>query len=252
MELNELSGDIHYQPMREGGAMKLILNGKLAAATAIGAPIAAISAFNRYKKRYVVEDQPPRGTYPGDDLLPDDEVVLSTVAVEIDAPPEKVFPYLNQLGQQKAGFYSFQTLEHLAAFRIYNTYEIMDRWQDTKVGDWVFYGDQGVGHEIAIHEPNKCIVGVSDTRRPPAQQGAVAWLPHGCSEYAWTWGFFLEELPNNRTRLVSRNTVYVEVCNKIQMAIVVGMIWGWSSGVMTTRMLTVIKALAEGRPIKNY
>lgn len=174
------------------------------------------------------------------------------MACEIDAPPEKVWPYINQLGQNKAGFYSFQTFEHLAAFRIYNTYEIMDRWQDTKVGDWVFYGDQGVGHEIMLHEPGKYIVGCSDTRRPPKQQGAVAWLPHGCSEYAWTWEFFLEELPGNRTKFVMRNTAMVELSNKLQMAIVVGLIWDWSSGVMSTRMCNVIKALAEGKKFIHF
>ena len=47
--------------------------------------------------------------------------------------------------------------------------------------------------------------------------------------------------------MVQRNTVYVEVENKIQMAIVVGVIWGWSSGVMSTRMADVIKAVAEGK-----
>lgn len=234
--------------------MKLVLNGKLAALSAITAPVAAIAAFSQYKKKYVVTDQPPRGTYPGDDLLPDpdDQIMLSTVAIEIDAPPEKVWPHINQLGQNKAGFYSFWHFEHLAAFRIYNTYEPQERWQDTKVGDWVFYGDQGVGHEIKLHEPGKYIVGMSDTRTPPSAEGACAWLPHGTKEYAWTWGFYLEELPGNRTRLVSRNTVYVEVSNKLQMAIVVGMIWGWSSGVMTTRMLDIIKACAEGRKFLDF
>lgn len=103
-----------------------------------------------------------------------------------------------------------------------------------------------------LHEPGKYIVGCSDTRRPPKQQGAVAWLPHGCKEYAWTWGFFLEELPGNRTRFVMRNTAMVEVSNKLQMAIVVGLIWGWSSGVMSTRMCDVIKALAEGRRFIHF
>ncbi len=234
--------------------MKLVLNGKLAAVAGLAAPVAFVSCFNQYKKKYVLdpEEQPPRGAYPGDDLLPDEEVGLSSMAVEIDAPPEKVWPLINQLGQNKAGFYSFWHFEHLAAFRINNTYEPQERWQDTKVGDWVFYGDQGVGHEIMLHEPGKYIVGCSDTRRPPKQEGAVAWLPHGTKEYAWTWGFYLEELPNNRTRLVSRNTVYLEVANKLQMAIVVGMIWGWSSGVMSTRMLSVIKACAEGRKFLDW
>jgi len=109
--------------------MKLILNGKLAALAGVAGPAAVLSGLGQYKKKYVIppDQQPPRGAYPGDDLLPDEEVVLSTMACEIDAPPEKVWPYLNQMGQNKAGFYSFQTFEHLAAFRIYNTYKIIPR-----------------------------------------------------------------------------------------------------------------------------
>ncbi|MBE6471455.1 MAG: hypothetical protein E7000_07085 [Coriobacteriaceae bacterium] len=237
--------------------MKFEFSGLQLAAVGVAAPAAVLLGLNQFSKKYKVapEDTPPRGAYPGDDLLPypDDQVMVSNVATEIDAPPEKVWPLINQLGQNKAGFYSFWNFEHLASFRIYNTYEPQERWQDTKVGDWVFYGDQGVGHEIKLHEPGKYIVGCSDTGNPPTQQGAVAWLPHGCKEYGWTWGFFLEPLDGGkRTRMVQRNTVYVEVENKIQMAIVVGLIWGWSSGVMSTRMADVIKAIAEGKKFIDF
>ena len=195
------------------------------------------------------EDEELIKDLPGNDYIKPDELKMHAGrAVTIDAPPEKVWPLINQIGQNKAGFYSFWNFEHLASFRIYNTYQPQERWQDTKVGDWVFYGDQGVGHEVKLHEPGKYIVGCSDTGNPPTQQGAVAWLPHGCKEYGWTWGFFLEPLDDGkRTRMVQRNTVYVEVENQIQMAIVVGIIWGWSSGVMSTRMADVIKAVAEGK-----
>lgn len=72
--------------------MKLILDGKLAALAGVGAPAAVLSALGQYKKKYAIspEKQPPRGAYPGDDLLPDEDVILTTMACEIDAPPEKV------------------------------------------------------------------------------------------------------------------------------------------------------------------
>lgn len=82
---------------------------------------------------------------------------------------------------------------------------------------------------------------------------AVSFREKECKEYGWTWGFFLEPLDGGkRTRMVQRNTVYVEVENKIQMAIVVGLIWGWSSGVMSTRMADVIKAVAEGKKFIDF
>lgn len=95
--------------------MKLIVNGGLAALAGIAAPASVLAGLGQYKKKYVVspEEQPPRGAYPGDDLLPDDEVMLTTMACEIDAPPEKVWPYINQLGQNKAGFIASRLLSIL-------------------------------------------------------------------------------------------------------------------------------------------
>lgn len=75
--------------------------------------------------------------------------------------------------------------------------------------------------------------------------GVKNMLGHGDS----SWG---GELPGNRTRFVQRNTAMVEVSNKLQMAIVVGLIWGWSSGVMQTRMCDVIKARAEGKKFIHF
>lgn len=106
--------------------------------------------------------------------------------------------------------------------------------------------------KLCFTNPENILLDVPIRAVHPKQQGAVAWLPHGCKEYAWTWGFFLEELPGNRTRFVMRNTAMVEVSNKLQMAIVVGLIWGWSSGVMSTRMCDVIKALAERRKFIHF
>lgn len=59
--------------------MKLILNGGLAALTGIAAPASVLAGLGQYKKKYVVspEEQPPRGAYPGDDLLPDEDVMLA-------------------------------------------------------------------------------------------------------------------------------------------------------------------------------
>lgn len=62
----------------------------------------------------------------------------------------------------------------------------------------------------------------------------------------------IEDFPGNRTRFVQRNTAMVEVSNKLQMFLIVGLIWGWSSGVMSTRMCDVIKALAEGKKFIHF
>ncbi|WP_028709704.1 hypothetical protein [Propionicicella superfundia] len=227
--------------------MKIECDGRLVAATAVAAPVAAVMGFTRYAKQYLVAPEDAEGPYPGDELLTDEGASTTTMAIEIDAPPEKVWPLINQLGQDKAGFYSFSLFERAVHFLIHNTYTPQARWQDTTTGDWCFYGQQGIGHEIVLHEPGKHIVGLSDSRKPPTQDGAIAWIPAGMSDFAWTWGFFLEPLPGDRTRFVTRSTAWGVIVNKLQAGIVAGLMWGWSSGVMQTRMLQVIKACAEDR-----
>lgn len=189
--------------------MKIECDGRVLAAAAIAAPVGVVAAFNRYQKQYVIPESEVHEPFPGDDLVTEEGASTTTMAIEIDAPPSAVWPHLNQLGQDKAGFYSFSIFERAVHFLIHNTYVPQARWQHTKVGDWCFYGQQGIGHEIVMHEPGRYIVGVSDSRKPPTQEGAIAWVPAGRSDFAWSWG--------------------------------------WSSGVMQTRLLQVIKACAEGR-----
>lgn len=226
--------------------MKLECDGRLAGAVVAGGAVASVLAFNRYQKQYLVADAP--GPFPGDDLLTEEGATTTTMAIEIDAPAQTVWPHINQLGQDKAGFYSFSVFERAVHFLIHNTYTPQVRWQDTKVGDWCFYGQQGIGHEIVLHEPGRYFVGLSDSRKPPTQEGAIAWTPAGMSDFAWTWGFFLDGLPGDRCRLTTRNIAWGVIENKLTAGLVAGLMWGWSSGVMQTRMLQVIKACSEGKP----
>ncbi len=228
--------------------MRIKFNGKALSAAIAAAPALVVLALNKYKQRLLIPPEQDTEPLPGDDPLEGDDVIGVTYAIEIDAPREKVWPHLNQLGQHKAGFYSFVIFERMVHFRIDNTYTIEERWQDTKVGDWCFYGDQGIGHEWVMHEPDQFyMVGMSDTTNPPTQPGAIAWLPAGLSDYAWTWGFFLQKMPRNRTRLVTRSKAKATIAEggKLKALIVAGLMWGWSSGVMITRMLEIIKACAE-------
>lgn len=232
--------------------MRIEFDGRKLAAAIAATPVIAVAALTKYAKTYLVDEDQVNAPYPGDELLPDPEASVTNMAIEIDAPPEKVWPLINQLGQTKAGFYSFSLLERLTHFLIHNTYTPQARWQHTKAGDYMFFGQQGIGMEIVLHEPGKYLVGRSDTRKPPTQEGAIAWLPADTREFAWSWGFYLEPLPGGRTRFLTRSKGYAEIgeskLDQIKALTVAGLMWGWSSGPMTTRMLQVIKASAEGRP----
>jgi len=58
-------------------------------------------------------------------------------AVTIDAPPEAVWPWLAQLGQDRAGFYSYDWLERAFGVDVHNVKEIRPEWQQRQPGDLV-------------------------------------------------------------------------------------------------------------------
>jgi hypothetical protein len=73
---------------------------------------------------------------PGDDstLRPDE---YFTRAISINASPAEVWPWLLQVGQDRAGFYSNTWLENLFAGDIHNGNDVRPDWQRRAVGDKV-------------------------------------------------------------------------------------------------------------------
>jgi hypothetical protein len=60
-----------------------------------------------------------------------------TYAIAIRAAPERAWAWLVQIGQDRAGFYSYSFLERLAGARIHNQIEIRPEWQVRKAGETV-------------------------------------------------------------------------------------------------------------------
>src|SRR6266566_6970266 len=69
---------------------------------------------------------------PGDTA---DSSAYLTRAITIDAPPAAVWPWLVQIGQDRAGFYSNDYLENLTGANIHNADVIRPEWQVRAVGD---------------------------------------------------------------------------------------------------------------------
>src|SRR5712692_2308658 len=70
--------------------------------------------------------------------LPGDEAAASpgtsfTRAITIDAPTDKVWPWLLQIGQDRAGFYSNDWLENIIGDDIHNTDVIHPEWQQRQL-----------------------------------------------------------------------------------------------------------------------
>ena len=64
----------------------------------------------------------------------------STWAVTIEAPPDAVWPWLVQMGQDRAGFYTYEWFENVVLrLDIHNAARIVPEWQDIRVGDRMWF-----------------------------------------------------------------------------------------------------------------
>ena len=138
--------------------------------------------------RWGATDAEVRMILPGDDLVPH-PTAPSTRALTINAPASEVWKWLVQIGQNRAGFYSYTFLENMVGADIHNVDRTIPEFQNLNVGDFVRsvppdylggrLGDKG-GWYVAALEPNRALV----------LKG---------------WGsFVLEPINEKRTRLIIR------------------------------------------------
>jgi hypothetical protein len=125
----------------------------------------------------------------GDDV-PADVREHYTKAVTIEAEPEDLWPWLVQIGDRRAGFYSYDWLERLLfpglvhyAERTHSAQRIHPELQDLRVGDRINTGSIGklsVGADVTVLEPGRALV-------------------------VGTWAFILQPMRGGRTRLLVRD-----------------------------------------------
>lgn len=103
------------------------------------------------------------GVLHGDELVSAD-TPRTTRALTVDAPVDQVWPWLVQIGEDRAGFYSYSLLERCAGAAIHNAATVHPQWQHLAVGDTVWlarrYGDVA-RQVVAAVVPNSHLVLVS-------------------------------------------------------------------------------------------
>jgi hypothetical protein len=95
--------------------------------------------------------------YPGDDPAGPLPAIRATRAVTVNAPPERVWPWLAQIGQQRGGFYSYDWLENLAGCQIHSADRIHPEWQDVQPGDPIGMTPD-FGTEVESVQPGHALV----------------------------------------------------------------------------------------------
>ncbi len=71
------------------------------------------------------------------DRLARDPAIETNRAITIAAPPERIWPWLVQIGQDRGGFYSHEWLEDLIGADIDNADRIHPEWQSLEAGGFV-------------------------------------------------------------------------------------------------------------------
>ncbi|QNN54981.1 hypothetical protein H9L09_10975 [Nocardioides mesophilus] len=132
--------------------------------------------------------QERRMELPGDEVV-SDVMAHYTKAITIDAPPAVVWPWVVQMGDHRAGFYSHDWIERFVfggtvhyVEKTHSATRIHPELQDLHVGDRLDTGSIdgfSIGTPVKVLEPERALV------------AGMAWI--------------LQPLPGNRTRLLLRD-----------------------------------------------
>lgn len=194
--------------------------------------------------RWGASDEEVAGPYPGAQLIPGGRRA-ATMAVTIAAPPDQVWPWLVQLGGDRAGWYSWDRLDNAGRP---SAREVHPEWQDLKLGDYVKYLVPGHGPvnawKVVALEPGRFLglYGSSDLRGralEPNQTRPSAYMDG-------LWAFQLKELPGGRSRLVigGYQTMRPRWLERFyNYWVYVPVVW-----IMQARMLSVLKRNIERAP----
>jgi hypothetical protein len=159
---------------------------------------------------------------PGDDLL-DPADIVATRAIEIDAPPSAIWPWLVQMGPGRAGAYTYDWIENLFGLNMHSADQIHAEWQNLKVGDVLRSSAERPGMRVEILDPERALSNRSEAGD-------------------WVWTFVL--VPRNgSTRLISRNRISMRGAAAGQRLGMLVMEPG--SLIMERRMLRGIRQRAE-------
>jgi hypothetical protein len=136
--------------------------------------------------------------FEGADVVPGSKLG-SVMATTIDAPPSAIWPWLVQMGFDRAGWYSWDLLDHAG---IPSAQELEPRWQSIAVGQRLLATRNGKHwFEVAAVEPERYLALRVATSRG-VQYDSSTPRPPSFSDTAWT--FQLEPLTSQRTRLTVR------------------------------------------------
>lgn len=211
----------------------------VAAFLVAGAAAAAYTVFARpVIKGWGSTEAEWSSSYPGDEIFPNG-ITTTMHAITINETPGLVWRYILQIGQDRAGFYSYDWLERLIGAEIHNNFELREEWQERKVGDAYLMAPPtkfGGKAKLVVAQMLTNVSLVLITPKDWENMHINKPLEDGC------WAFYLKPVNGGQTRLIVRSRD-AKARGPLNIP--------WSEGfnaahfVMERKMLLTIKALAE-------
>jgi hypothetical protein len=179
--------------------------------------------FRHWHLRWGATDAEVAAPMAGDDIVAE-STFTSTRAITIAAPPDRVWPWIVQMGYRRAGFYTYDLVDN-AGYP--SADHILEEYQTFAVGDRAFNMNGLFGIELPLND--------SDAFRVKGFE-ANEWLLWEKPDSSWSW--LRKALPGGRTRLIVRIKAHT-----------VNIFWTlfmeFGDPPMAVRMLKGIKARAE-------
>lgn len=153
--------------------------------------------LRRSRSHWGVDPEVAARTLPGDDLIGAPRWSW-THGIEIEAAADDVWPWIAQVGADKAGFYSYQWLENLVGCDLSNAETIHPEWEVRAGQPLLLHPDAGRtgGLTVAAMERGRWFVVLAKPDEA-ARRASKPWLTA-------TWLFHLEPLGEHRCRFISR------------------------------------------------
>jgi proline iminopeptidase len=138
---------------------------------------------------FLAEAEERRRSLPGDNTVTD-PVATITHAITINVPPERVWPWLAQMGAGRAGWYSYDRVDNGGTK---STWHLIPEYQNISRGDLLpAVPGSADAFVVASVEPHRDLV---LTVPAPGRLSRVSWE------------FFLDPIEGGRTRLIVRGRV---------------------------------------------